>query len=189
MSLENMQRRNTNHGRVPIRSGNQWHSSHTKYLPRRQMTPDLINAYGLKKVLEAYSGMNITKDLRESWSKEMQEIDSIRYLSMDHLAVALIMIHIHGQKITPECFDENVDPSMAQFLDQLRLSSKNVDRTTIRKHKEVILIYIFTVLMFRQNNTFIHNTQVEKIEDPDEPEVQPPNMQHVTGTEDDYLPE
>ena len=157
------------------------------------MTPGLINVYALKKVLEAYSGMNITKDLREAWSREMQEMETVRYLSMDHLAIALIMIHIYmygSAPIEPSHFDQSQNPTMTQFLERLRLNnSRNTDPSTIRKHKEVIVSYIFAVLMFRQRNADVPQTIVENIEDPDEPEVQPPNMQHVTGTENDYLPE
>jgi hypothetical protein len=200
MSLDfrNVPRRNTNRSHLPIRSTSgstsvrQWYSSHASHLTKRQMTPGLINVYALKKVLEAYSGMNITKDLREAWSREMQEMETVRYLSMDHLAIALIMIHIYmygSMAIEPSHFDQLQNPTMAQFLERLRLNSRNTDSSTIRKHKEVILSYIFAVLLFRQRNTVVPQTIVENIEDPDEPEVQPPNMQHVTGTENDYLPE
>lgn len=197
MSLDfrNAQRRNPHRGHLPIRStrwsasGRQWYSSYASDLTKRQMTPGVINVYALKKVLEAYSGMNIDTELREAWSKEMQEMSAVRYLSMDHLAIALIMIHMHGAAIEPAHFDESVDHTMAQFLERLRLSSRNADRSTVRKHKEVILSYVFTILMYRERNTVVTQTVVDNIEDSDEPEVQPPNMQHVTGTENDYLPE
>jgi hypothetical protein len=196
LDFNSTQRRSLNRGRTPIRStasntrNQHAHINSTK----RQMTPILAKIYGLKKALEMYTGTGITKELREIWAREMSEMDQIQYVNMDHLAIALIMIHKSGQQgLIPARFDESKDSDMAQYLDRLRLNSRTNDKSTIRGHKEVILSYIFMILIFRRRNEGPHQqvqtTIVDEIQEPDDQEVQPPNIPHVTGTEDDYLPE
>jgi hypothetical protein len=196
LDFQSTHRRNLNRGRTPIRSTAVNARNQHAYIntTKRQMTPVLAKIYGLKKSLEMYTGAGITKELREIWSKEMSEMEQINYVNVDHLAIALIMIHNKGQEgIIPSRFDESKDSEMAQYLERLRLNSRTTDKATIKKHKEVILTYIFMILLFRQRNAGVplqaEATVVEELQDVDDTEVQPPNIPHVTGTEDDYLPE
>ncbi len=79
------QRKSLNHRRSMIRSTAQnARDSHVNHLIRRQMTPSMINLYNLKKILEMYTAMGITKELRDIWSKEMAEMEDVRYLNMEH---------------------------------------------------------------------------------------------------------
>jgi hypothetical protein len=196
LDFHSTQRRNLNRGRTPIRStafntrNQHAHINATK----RQMTPVLAKTYALKKALEVYTAAGVTKELREIWAREMAEMDQIQYVNMDHLAVALIMIHKSGpQGLVPIRFDETKDPDMAQYLDRLRLSSRANDKSIVRKHKEVIFAYVWMILIFRGRNqgSFqrVETTILDEIQEPDDAEPQPPNVPHVTGTEDDYLPE
>ncbi len=114
-------------------------------LTRLQMTPSQVAVTRLSRVLENYPEISV--DIRISLRDEMLAMPNIRFMNMETLAVAIVMIQRGGGDVNPTFFRENID----SFIVRLGEAPEGGPREIYRKRqKENVLRYIFAILANRQ---------------------------------------
>jgi hypothetical protein len=126
---------------------------------RGEMTPNQVQAYNLQNVFERnYLDYVQSKDKRREFMNEMEQIDSFRYMNVEYVAVALIIIDQYLREIEPENIAEflkiyifNDDDIMNVFLPNLIIKENLEKPSRISLCKKILFSYIFKIIMNRVN--------------------------------------
>ena len=122
-------------------------------ISKRNMTPNQLASYNLLKTLELDYSEEVSRDLRNDWKREMENIPELRYMNMKHLATALVIINLKHGEIDTDTFN---DVFLDRFLVKLEiiLGQTGFSPQLKIRHKEVLLTYMRKIIFFRNQFTF-----------------------------------
>jgi len=126
---------------------------------RMEMTPNQIQGYNLKNAMERnYLNFVQNKDKRMEFVREMEQIETFRYMNVEYVAASLIIIDQYLKEVELEnipgylkdyIFNDN--EIMENFLPNL-IIKENLEKTSkIVLCKKILFSYMFKILNFRSN--------------------------------------
>lgn len=126
---------------------------------RMEMTPNQIQGYNLKNAMERnYLNFVQNKDKRMEFVREMEQIDTFRYMNVEYVAASLIIIDQYLREVELENIPGylknyifNDDEIMENFLPNLIIKENLEKISKIVLCKKILFSYIFKILIFRSN--------------------------------------
>ena len=126
---------------------------------RAEMTPNQVQAYILQSVFERnYLDYVQSKEKRREFMNEMEQIESFRYMNVEYVAVALIIIDQYLRDVEPEDIPSslkdyifNDNDIMNNFLPNLIIKENLEKPSRISLCKKILFSYIFKIISNRVN--------------------------------------
>ena len=126
---------------------------------RMEMTPNQIQGYNLKNVMERnYLNFVQNKDKRMEFVREMEQLETFRYMNVEYVAVSLILIDQYLKEVELENIPSylknyifNDNEIMENFLPNLIIKENLEKPSRIVLCKKILFSYIFKILSFRSN--------------------------------------
>jgi hypothetical protein len=126
---------------------------------RMEMTPNQIQGYHLKNAFERnYLNFIQNKDKRMQFVREMEQIETFRYMNVEYVAASLIIIDQYLKEVELEnipgylknyIFNDN--EIMENFLPNLIIKENLEKPSRIILCKKILFSYMFKILNFRSN--------------------------------------
>ena len=126
---------------------------------RMEMTPNQIQGYNLKNILERnYLNFVQNKDKRMEFVREMEQIETFRYMNVEYVAASLIIIDQYLREIELENIPSylknyifNDKEIMENFFPNLIIKENLEKISKIVLCKKILFSYMFKILNFRSN--------------------------------------
>lgn len=126
---------------------------------RMEMTPNQIQGYNLKNAMERnYLNFIQNKDKRVELVREMEQIETFRYMNVEYVAASLILIDQYLKEVELENIPSylknyifNDDEIMENFVPNLIIKENLEKPSKISLCKKILFSYIFKILNFRSN--------------------------------------
>jgi hypothetical protein len=126
---------------------------------RMEMTPNQIQGYNLKNAFERnYLNFVQNKDKRIQFVREMEQIETFRYMNVEYVAASLIIIDQYLKEVELQNIPEylknyifNDNEIMGNFLPNLIIKENLEKPSRIVLCKKILFSYMFKILNFRSN--------------------------------------